>query len=159
LDAELIADNKSALPPHSQPVLHAGGREEFRRTRAPDLRRIDREVQGQGGEFVEEFAVPFPSYVFLDLMGMPRKLLDQFIGWQNDLMRATDPAVRVDGARSIYAYIRQHVEAQKVQPTNDFLSAMVNGEVEGRPIDYYELMGMFYVLYVGGLDTVYSTIG
>lgn len=90
---------------------------------------------------------------------MPRKLLDQFIGWQNDLMRATDPAVRVDGARSIYAYIRQHVEAQKVQPTNDFLSAMVNGEVEGRPIDYYELMGMFYVLYVGGLDTVYSTIG
>ena len=36
---------------------------------------------------------------------------------------------------------------------------MVTAEIDGRPIDYYELMGMFYVLYVGGLDTVYSTIG
>ena len=110
-------------------------------------------------EFVDEFAVPFPSYVFLDLMGMPREMLDQFIGWQNDLMRGTDPMVRVAAARSIYAYLKQHMEAQKANPTNDFLRAMVNGEVEGRPISYYELMGMFYVLYVGGLDTVYSTIG
>jgi cytochrome P450 len=36
---------------------------------------------------------------------------------------------------------------------------MVNAEIDGRPIDYYELMGMLYVLYVGGLDTVYSTLG
>lgn len=110
-------------------------------------------------EFVDEFAVPFPSYVFLDLMGMPRTLLNQFIGWQNDLMRATDPMVRVAAARSIYAYLKQHMEAQKASPTNDFLRAMVTAEVEGRPLDHYELMGMFYVLYVGGLDTVYSTIG
>jgi cytochrome P450 len=110
-------------------------------------------------EFVDEFAVPFPSYVFLDLMGMPRALLDQFIGWQNDLMRAADPMVRVSAARSIYAYLKRHMEAQKAQPTSPFLRAMVGGEVDGRPLDYYELMGMFYVLYVGGLDTVYSTIG
>lgn len=110
-------------------------------------------------EFIDEFAVPFPSYVFLDLMGMPREMLDQFIAWQDDLMRGTDPMVRVTAARSIYAYLKQHMEAQKANPTNEFLRAMVEGEIEGRPIDYYELMGMFYVLYVGGLDTVYSTIG
>lgn len=128
------------------------------------VRQICRELIARFGasgacEFVDEFAVPFPAYVFLDLMGMPRMLLDQFIGWQNDLMRATDPGVRVAAARSIYAYLKQHMEAQRAHPTNAFLSAMVNGQVEGRPIDYYELMGMFYVLYVGGLDTVYSTIG
>ena len=110
-------------------------------------------------EFVNQFAVPFPSYVFLDLMGMPRDRLGDFIGWQDDLMRGDDPMVRVAAARSIYAYLKQHMEAQKAHPTNEFLKAMVTAEVEGRPIDYYELMGMFYVLYVGGLDTVYSTIG
>ena len=36
---------------------------------------------------------------------------------------------------------------------------MVNGEFHGRPLNHLELMGMFYVLYVGGLDTVYSTLG
>ena len=110
-------------------------------------------------EFVDDFAVPFPSYVFLDLMDMPRSRLDDFIGWQNDLMRAPDPAVRIAGARSIYAYLKQHMVAQQACPTNDLLRAMVGADIEGRPIDYYELMGMFYVLYVGGLDTVYSTIG
>lgn len=110
-------------------------------------------------EFVDEFAVPFPSYVFLDLMGMPRDRLDDFISWQNDLMRAEDPMQRVAAARAIYAFLKQHMAAQQENPTNDFLRGMVTAEIEGRPIDYYELMGMFYVLYVGGLDTVYSTIG
>lgn len=110
-------------------------------------------------EFIEEFAVPFPSYVFLDLMGMPRELLDQFIGWHAALMRDPDIAGRVRAARAIYTYLKEHVERQKASPTNGFLAAMVNAQVEGRPIGYYELMGMFYVLYVGGLETVYSTIG
>lgn len=110
-------------------------------------------------EFVDEFAVPFPSYIFLDLMGMPRDRLDDFIGWQNDLMRDPDPMKRVAAARAIYAYLKAHMASQQANPTNDLLRGMVGAEIDGRPIDYYELMGMFYVLYVGGLDTVYSTVG
>jgi cytochrome P450 len=110
-------------------------------------------------EFVAEFAVPFPSYIFLDLMDMPRDRLADFIGWQDELMRASDPMIRVAGARSIYAYLKQHMAAQQINPSNDLLRAMVSAEIDGRSIDHYELMGMFYVLYVGGLDTVYSTIG
>lgn len=110
-------------------------------------------------DFVNDFAIPFPSYVFLDLMGMPRAKLDDFIGWQDDLMRAPDPMQRVAAARAIYAYLKEHKERQRTSPSNDFLRAMVNGEVDGRPLDHLELMGMFYVLYVGGLDTVYSTLG
>ena len=110
-------------------------------------------------EFVTEFAVPFPSYIFLDLMDMPRDRLSDFIGWQDDLMRASDPMTRVAGARAIYAYLKTHIAAQQTNPTNDLLRSMVGAEIDGRPIDYFELMGMFYVLYVGGLDTVYSTIG
>jgi cytochrome P450 len=92
-------------------------------------------------------------------MDMPRDRLDDFIGWQDDLMRAPDPMARVAAARSIYAYLKRHMAAQKANPANDLLHGMVGAEIEGRPIDYYELMGMLYVLYVGGLDTVYSTIG
>jgi cytochrome P450 len=92
-------------------------------------------------------------------MGMPRAKLDDFMAWQDELMRSPDPMRRVAGARSIYKYLCEHKDRQKVHPSNEFLRGMVNGEVDGRPLDHLELMGMFYVLYVGGLDTVYSTIG
>lgn len=127
------------------------------------VRRICREliarfeVRGEC-DFIADFAIPFPSYVFLDLMAMPREMLDQFTLWHGELMRS-DAMGRVAAARAIYAYLKQHMEAQKVSPANDFLRDMVTAEIEGRPIGYFELMGMFYVLYVGGLDTVYSTLG
>lgn len=123
-------------------------------------RELITKFKDRGGcEFIDEFAVPFPSYIFLDLMDMPRDRLPDFIGWQDELMRASDPVVRVAAARSIYAYLKEHMAAQQANPTNALLRAMVGAEIDGRPIDYYELMGMFYVLYVGGLDTVYSTTG
>src|SRR5208337_2365881 len=62
-------------------------------------------------------------------------------------------------ARSIYHYLEEFLEQQRKSPGNDFIRAIVNGEVDGRPLNHLETMGMLYVLYVGGLDTVYSTLG
>jgi cytochrome P450 len=112
-----------------------------------------------GCEFVQDFAIPFPSFVFLDLMHMPRDKLADFIAWEEALMRATDPMKRVAAARSIYHYLDAHMQAQRLNPSSDFLRAMTTAEIDGRPLEHLEVMGMFYVLYVGGLDTVYSTLG
>jgi len=113
----------------------------------------------RGCEFIEQFAVPFPSYVFLDLMGMPKDMLPQFIQWENGLMRGRDGASRVAAARAIYRYLEEFLAAQRKNPANDLIRAIVTGQFEGRPLDHLETMGMLYVLYVGGLDTVYSTLG
>jgi cytochrome P450 len=112
-----------------------------------------------GCEFIEDFAVPFPSYIFLDLMGMPHDMLPKFLDWENTLMRGRDIAARVQAARSIYHYLEEFLEQQRKSPGNDFIRAIVTGEVDGRPLTQLEIMGMLYVLYVGGLDTVYSTLG
>jgi cytochrome P450 len=112
-----------------------------------------------GCEFVSQFAVPFPSYVFLDLMGMPRDRVDQFIEWEDRIMRSPDFMDRAKAAREVYEYLKQHKDKQRDNPSNEFLAGLMAGEVDGRPLNHLELMGMYYVLYVGGLDTVYSTIG
>ena len=62
-------------------------------------------------------------------------------------------------ARSIYRYLEEFLEQQRKNPGNDLIKAIVTGEVDGRPLEHLETMGMLYVLYVGGLDTVYSTLG
>lgn len=112
-----------------------------------------------GCEFIDEFSVPFPSYIFLDLMGMPRAMLPQFMAWQDGIMRGPEPMDRVAAGRAVYFYLKQFLEEQRRHPGNAFIKGIVEGQVDGRPMSYLETMGMLYVLYVGGLDTVYSTLG
>jgi cytochrome P450 len=170
--ADLVGENVRLNPIEIDPPAHHG----YRRLLNPHFTpKALRELEGgvrracselvdcfaaKGRcEFVSEFAIPYPSYVFLDLLDMPRAMLDQFIAWEDGLMRAPDPMDRVRAARGVYAYLKAHRERQLVTPGNPLLDAMVNGEVDGKRIDYLASMGMFYVLYVGGLDTVYSTLG
>jgi cytochrome P450 len=170
--ADLVDENVRLNPIEIDPPAHHGYRRILNPFFTPKaINSLDQSVrhacneliakfQDKGGcEFVEEFAIPFPSYIFLDLMGMPREKLNDFIAWQDGLMRAPDPMDRMAAARAVYEYLKEHKDRQREHPSNDFLRAMVNGEVNGRPLDHLELMGMFYVLYVGGLDTVYSTLG
>jgi len=170
--ADLLGENVRLNPIEIDPPAHHGYRRILNPFFTPkavaglddSVRQTCRDLiagfADRGGcDFIEDFAVPFPSYIFLDLMAMPREKVGDFIAWEKDLMRAPDPMQRVAAARAIYAYLKEHKERQKLSPSNEFLRAMVNGEVDGRPLNHLELMGMFYVLYVGGLDTVYSTLG
>jgi cytochrome P450 len=170
--ADLVGENIRLNPIEIDPPAHHGYRRILNPYFTPKaINGLDQSVreacneligkfESKGAcEFVQEFAIPFPSYVFLDLMGMPREKVGDFIAWEEGLMRAPNLEDRVAAARAVYDYLKQHKERQREHPSNDFLRAMVNGEVNGRPLNHLELMGMFYVLYVGGLDTVYSTLG
>jgi cytochrome P450 len=92
-------------------------------------------------------------------MALPRERASEFLHWEEDLMRAPDPLDRVKAARAIYEELKRHKAAQADAPANALNRAIVRGEFEGRPLDHLEMMGMYYVLWVGGLDTVYSTLG
>lgn len=170
--ADLVGENVRLNPIEIDPPAHHGYRRLLNPHFTPKaLRELEEAVRksacalvdgfaDKGGcEFISEFAIPYPSYVFLDLMDMPRDKLDDFIGWEDGIMRAPDPMDRVKAAREVYQYLKQHREKQYEHAGNPLLETMVHGEVEGRELTYLESMGMFYVLYVGGLDTVYSTLG
>lgn len=118
--------------------------------RFADKRQID---------FVEDFASLFPSYVFLDLLGLPREELPQFFEWEHAFTRSPDMAVRAAGARSILHYLEAYVERRRSEPRDDLVTGIINGQVKGRPLDHGEIMGMVMVLYFGGLDTVLSSLG
>lgn len=109
--------------------------------------------------FVEDFASLFPSYVFLDLLGLPREELPQFFEWEHAFTRSPDMAVRAAGARSILHYLEAYVERRRSEPRDDLATGIINGQVKGRPLDHGEIMGMVMVLYFGGLDTVLSSLG
>lgn len=170
--ADLLGVNLRLNPIEIDPPAHYGYRRNLNPLFTPKavegfekpVRQVCQELiakfEHKGGcEFIEDFAVPFPSYIFLDLMGMPRAMLHKFLEWENTIMRGPDIASRVQAARSIYHYLEEFLEEQRKHPANDLMKAIVNATFEGRPFEHLETMGMVYVLYVGGLDTVYSTLG
>lgn len=111
-------------------------------------------------EFVGDFAEKFPSYIFLDLMGLPRDMLPSFLQWERDQLRAPDPREKLAAMQAVLGYLDGFVDEQRANPTTELMKTIVTTRhVEGRLLTKDEIMGMVFLLYIGGLDTVYSTLG
>jgi cytochrome P450 len=110
-------------------------------------------------EFVEDYATPFPTYIFLTLMGLPAEEAPQFLAWERGMMRAADSAERIGAAQAVAVYLEQFVRRQRANPTTDLLAGILDSKVGDRPITDGEVLGALYTLYTGGLDTVYSSLG
>jgi len=113
-----------------------------------------------GCDFVQDFAIPFPSMIFLRLMGMPEDMLRQFFDWEQGLLRSNNPQEMVVAGREILEYLKFHLEEQKKKQTTPLMESILNARIlDGRPLNDGEMLGMFYTFYTGGLDTVYGTLG
>lgn len=112
-----------------------------------------------GCEFTKEFAQPFPSYIFLDLMDLPREKLGQFLEWEETMLRSPNQVKRGEAGTAIFRYLDEHLTRQREHPTNALNRAIASADFNGRPLDHIETMGMYCLLYLGGLDTVYNTLG
>lgn len=111
-----------------------------------------------GCEFIGDFAVPFPSYIFLSLVGMPIEEAAQFIEWEAGLLHGKTPEERMAAGLGVMHYLQGFIVEQRVKPTTELLKAIINSRVGDRPITDTEILGMLYTFYTGGLDTVYSTL-
>lgn len=130
----------------------------------PMVRSVAREllapIEAKGHcEFIEDFASLFPSYIFLALMGLPREMLPQFLEWEHTFMRGSTMAERVGAARGIKDYLEGYAEQRRSDPRDDLVTAILTAQIDGRPQNTGEIMGMLMVLYLGGLDTVMSSLG
>ena len=112
-----------------------------------------------GCEFIGDFASLFPSYIFLELMGMPRDLVGQFLHLEDTYMRGPSIKARVGALREILHYLEGYAKERRRNPGSDLVSTIVTAEIDGRRLTEGEAMGMCMVLYLGGLDTVMSSLG
>jgi cytochrome P450 len=110
-------------------------------------------------EFMSEFAFEFPVKVFMEMMGLPQSGVKQFLAWEHGFIHEHDLEKVKDATRAVVAYLREQIEDRRVNPRDDFITFGVQAEVEGRKFDDNELVGFCVNLFLGGLDTVSSTMG
>lgn len=121
---------------------------------------IDGFADRDGCEFAGDFAEKFPSHIFLDLMGMPRERLADFLAWERGMLRPASTAEQVEAMTSIFHYLQDFVRGQMRQPRSDLMKGIVAARYNGeRPLSETEILSFCYILYIGGLDTVFSTMG
>ncbi|SDL69956.1 Cytochrome P450 [Nonomuraea maritima] len=116
------------------------------------------EMEAAGGplDLVEAFALPIPSLVICELLGVPYEDRAQF---QVDsqilfnLETGADEALAAIGR--ISAYLHGLIQHKRETPSDDLLS----GLIEGGELDDEELIGVSFLLLVAGHETTANMLG
>ena len=126
---------------------------------------IDNFIDKGECEFVKDYAVPIPSTIIADQLGVPRKMLKKLKLW-SDAMIISFGVASVDDMKSA-AYLEaesQHYfdkvfNEKRKNPSNDIISDLVNLKFEnGDNLSNDELQGLVAQLLAGGNETTTSSI-
>ncbi|WP_406673079.1 cytochrome P450 [Nonomuraea sp. N2-4H] len=114
------------------------------------------EAKGGPVDLVEEFALPIPSLVICELLGVPYEDRETFQRESRtlfDLDAGADDAVAALGR--IWAYLMELIQRKREQPADDLLSGLVqSGELNDE-----ELTGVGVLLLVAGHETTANMLG
>ena len=147
---------RQVLQPWFQPSAVA----RLKETVAADCAALLDDVIDRGAcDFMADFALLFPSTVFLRLMGLPLDLRDQFLAWEHKIVRGTPPE-KIATLRTVTDYLMAMMREKRRNPSQgDLASHIATARIDGELMDEGDMFGMALVLYVGGLDTVASSLG
>jgi cytochrome P450 len=130
---------------------------------------IDRFIDKGAVDFATEFSIPFPSQVFLTLLGLPLDELDRFLTMKDGIIRpdhvtgavwgtAVASAYQQKIADSVYDYFNQVLDERGVARRDDLLSQFLDAEVEGHQLTREDILDICFLFLIAGLDTVTATL-
>jgi cytochrome P450 len=130
---------------------------------------IDRFIGRGEVDFAAEFSVPYPSQVFLTLLGLPLDELDRFLAMKDGIIRpgrvtgsgegsAAAQAHQQRTADSIYAYFNQVLDDRERVPRNDLVSRFLLAEVDDHRLTREDILDICFLFLIAGLDTVTATL-
>jgi cytochrome P450 len=130
---------------------------------------IDRFIDRGEVDFSSEFSVPFPSRVFLGLLGLSFDELPRFLAMKDGIIRPhlvigaefdseEAQAHQQETADSIYAYFNEVLDQREVAREEDLLSRFLDAEVEGHKLTREDILDICFLFLIAGLDTVTATL-
>ncbi|MFC5752230.1 cytochrome P450 [Actinomadura rugatobispora] len=131
-----------------------------RPTRDLVTRLIDDFVEDGACEFMDAFARPLPSLAFFTLaLNAPPEDLDK-VAYLASKSSVPDDPKAAECWRGLYEWIKEFVRERRTQPARgDVVDAVLNAEIEGRPITEDEIIGTVQLLILGGLETTAGALG
>lgn len=137
----------------------------------PEIRRIARELIedfiGDGhADVISEFAMRFPTEVFLTLIGLPRQdadiiqplVEDFFLGYAGEIPEEQ----MLSSLAKLFEYYDEILDdriSSPRDPETDYFTSMSQATFGDRPLTREEMHAMCFLLSIGGLDTTRAHLG
>jgi cytochrome P450 len=120
-------------------------------------------------DFAQEFSIPFPTQVFLTLLGLPIAALPTLLAMKDGIIRPNDVVGQPFGhpdteahqaatARSIYDYFEKIIDDRRRHPRDDLLSWFLEAEVDGDRLTDEDILDICFLFLIAGLDTVSASL-
>jgi cytochrome P450 len=167
-----IGENWPLIPLEIDPPSHGSFRRLLNPLLSPQrMNELETSVRSRAIELIEsfkadgecevmrQFAFPFAVSIFLQFLGLSFERMNEFLGWATSLLHPKSPQERTDAARAVIAFLDDLAEQRRRRPAGDFVSLVVQAEVDGRRLTDLEVRGMSVLLFIAGLDTVAAGIG
>ena len=107
-------------------------------------------------DYVADVALRFPNTIFLELMGMPIELADQFQQWETAMVHAPDTTAPsfMAAVNEVTQYFAGLVAERFRDPGDDLVSRATKWTIDGAPITEHDLLSFCLLMFQAGLDTV-----
>ncbi|MDQ1499371.1 MAG: hypothetical protein QOD57_1040 [Actinomycetota bacterium] len=132
----------------------------------PELRRltndfIDEFIEQGEADLVAELTLRLPATAISLLLGLPLESWKMLHDWTVAIIGAGNRGDFETVGRTygeMFAFADQLMEARRQKPGEDVMTALVTGEVEGRPLTQAEIRGAFALLIIAGHETTSNAI-
>lgn len=116
-------------------------------------------------DFVAEFAIRYPTDLFLALLGLPVTDGEFFLGWSEDFfgsLLAGDTSSAAAAKKNIMDYFDEAVNERRKAPRDpkeDMVSRLVEARIDEESLSQEDILTICLTLMLAGLDTTRSALG
>jgi cytochrome P450 PksS len=122
---------------------------------------LDR-VAGRGRmDLVRDFALPIPTTIIAEMLGVPVRDRHKFHRWSSRLISANSRhgiLMAIPSTWRFMRYIRKMIAARRERPNDDLVTALVQARDEGQKLSDDELVAMIVLLIIAGHETTVNLI-
>jgi cytochrome P450 len=112
-------------------------------------------------ELVREYALPLPTAIIAELLGIPHSDRQKFHRWSSRMVSISQPRdalLALPAAWMFLRYLRRLFGWRRTHPGDDLLSALLQVQEAGDRLSTDELLGMAVLLLIAGHETTVNLI-
>jgi cytochrome P450 len=122
---------------------------------------IDQFIDEGSCDAAADYAQQLTPRVIGHMLGIDTGRADEFVEWTRGLVELgyEDIELRSRSMKAMQAFFGEMVEARRRKPADDYISQLLDKDVDGVPLDDKMVVNLCVLLLIAGIDTTWSSLG
>jgi len=131
------------------------------RVRTLVTKLVDRFIEKGAADIVKDLAQPLTAMLTMWVTGLPEAKWHRYSDCIHRMLwRDGEPAALAKDIAAVQAELREDINRLRADPaTEGVIGASRDAQIEGRPVEEWEVEGMLWLLLLGGVDTTQALTG